>query len=101
MKKWSVECFGTAALMVASIGLSTGCAMLEFNENDQVISMNQLPPAVQTLAEKEVAGCKIKEVEKETEHDKVIYAITYFDQAGVLMEIEYAENGTLISKGKE
>lgn len=87
--------------MIAMTGLSTGCAMLEFHQEDQVISMNQLPPAVKPLAEKEVVGCRIKEVEKETKNEKAIYAITYFDPAGTLMEIEYAENGTLISKGKE
>ena len=32
-----------AAGMAAMIGLSTGCAMLESDENDQVISMNQRP----------------------------------------------------------
>jgi len=56
---------------------------------------------VKPLAEKEVIGCKIKEVEKEMKHGKVIYAITYFDRAGALMELEYAEDGTLISKGRE
>ena len=101
MGKMSKKRFGLAAVMTAVIGLCTGCAMLESGEKDQILSMNQLPPAVKPLAEKEVAGCKIKEVEKETKHGKVVYAITYVDQAGVLIEIEYAENGTLISKGKE
>lgn len=90
---------GLAAVIIASIGLSTGCAM--FKEKDQVLSMSQLPPAVKSLAENEVMGCKIKEVEKELRKGKVVYAITYFDAAGTLMEIEYSEDGTLISKGKE
>ncbi len=89
--------------MVGSMMLSSGCAVFgakEAEETDVVISMNDLPPAVKPLAEKEVAGCRIIEVEKENKDGKVIYAITY-DQAGVEMEIEYAEDGTLLSKGKE
>ena len=94
---------GIAAIVGISLGLSTGCALFgqkEADEGDEVISMNELPPAVKPLAEKEVAGYKIIEVEKEIKHGKVIYTITY-DQAGTTMEIEYAEDGTLISKEKE
>lgn len=86
----------TAALLL----LTNGCAMLGQHETDQVISMQELPAAVRPLAEKEVAGFRIIEVEKENKNGKVIYAITY-DQAGVEMEIEYAEDGTLISKERE
>jgi uncharacterized membrane protein YkoI len=62
--------------------------------------MRDLPAAVKPLAEKEVAGCKIIEVEQEMKDGKVIYAITY-DQAGTKMEVEYLADGTLLSKGKE
>lgn len=91
----------STAIFAVSAGLFAGCEHLEFNESDVKISMNELPPAVKPQAEKEVVGCQIKEVEKEIEKGQVVYAITYFDKAGVLMEVEYAEDGTLISKGKE
>ena len=69
---------------------------------DQVISMNDLPPAVKPLAGAEVAGCKIKEVTKgvRSADGTYIYTITYSDQAGTLMEIKYKYDGTLISKAE-
>ncbi len=88
------------ACAAASLLLTNGCALVGQHETDKVISMQELPAAVRPLAEKEVAGCRIIEVEQEMKDGKVIYAITY-DQAGVEMEIEYAEDGTLISKGRE
>jgi len=83
------------------LALASGCAVLGPRAPDQAISMDDLPPAVKPLAEKEVVGCTIKEVEKEMKRGKVIYAISYFDPSGTLMEIEYAEDGVLISKGEE
>lgn len=89
-----------AVLIGSGLIFGAGCAGFCSKEADQVISMNDLPAAVKSLAEKETAGCKIIEVEKETKDSKVIYAITY-DQAGTKMEIEYSPEGKLISKGKE
>ena len=86
--------------MLGSLVLTSGCVCSCWKDTDKVISMNDLPPAVKVLAEKEVAGCKIIEVEQEMKDSKVIYAITY-DQAGTKMEIEYSPDGKLISKGKE
>ena len=86
-------------LVVTTVILISGCS-LPGQKKSEVISMNELPAAVKPLADKETAGCKIIEVEKEMKNGKVIYAITY-DQAGIEMEVEYAPDGTLISKGKE
>ena len=90
------------AVVAVCIGFAfgTGCSHIGLGQPDQVISMNDLPAAVKPLAEKETAGCKIIEVEKEMKHGEVIYAITY-DQAGTKMEVEYTPEGKLISKGKE
>ena len=88
-----------ALLVVTTVTLVSGCSFLG-QKKSEVISMNELPAAVKPLADKETAGCKIIEVEKEMKNGKVIYAITY-DQAGIEMEVEYAPDGTLISKGKE
>ena len=98
-----VKLFRAAAAMVAVLGGSlalSGCAHFGGKESDKVITINDLPTAVRRLAEKEVAGGKIIEVEKEMEDGTVVYSITY-DDAGKKMEIEYAEDGTLLSKGKE
>jgi hypothetical protein len=90
-----------AAVVLGVVALAVGCATWQQKSSDVTITMGELPDAVKPLAEKETDGCKIKEVERETKKGKVIYAITYWDQEGALMEIEYAEDGTLISKGLE
>lgn len=87
-------------MVVSALLVANGCAMFGQHESDEVISMRELPAAVRPLAEKEVAGCRIIEVERENKNGRVVYAITY-DQGGVEMEIEYAEDGTLLSKGRE
>lgn len=85
---------------LGAVALVTGCAMFEKKDNAEVISMEQLPSVVKTAAEKETAGCKIIEVEKEFKDGKVIYAVTY-DEKDKEMEIEYSEDGTLLFKGPE
>lgn len=47
-------------LIIVLIVLTTGCPSLGFKESDQSISMNDLPAAVKSLADKETAGCKIR-----------------------------------------
>ena len=100
MKKGTSQRRAVAAVAVTIFAISTGCAILDLKETEQKITLNDLPAAVKSLAEKETAGCRIKEVEKEMKGEKVIYSITY-DQAGTTMELEYAADGTLISKEKE
>ena len=85
---------------VTIVMLCTGCSFLGFKESSKVIAMNDLPPVIKPLAEKETEGCKIIEVEKEEKDGSTIYAVTY-DRAGTTMEIEYTPDGRLISKGKE
>jgi len=87
-------------LILGSLALTSGCKCVGGKETEKVISMNDLPPAVKPLAEKEVAGCKILEVEQEMEGGKTIYSITY-DKAGTKMEVEYSADGKLLSKEKE
>lgn len=90
----------SATGLALALVLSNGCALFGERECDKVITMNDLPPAVRPLAEKEVANGKVIEVEQEMKDGKLIYAITY-DQAGTKMEVEYLADGTLLSKGKE
>jgi uncharacterized membrane protein YkoI len=99
MKKALSIAMGT--IMIGGLAFFSGCALTSDKSADVVITMGELPNAVKPLAEKEVDGCKIKEVEKEIKDGKIIYAITYYEKDGTLMEIEYAEDGKLISKGKE
>jgi len=87
-------------IAMGAVALVAGCAMFKDGDNAVTISMDQLPPVVKAAAEKETAGCKIIEVEKELKDGNVIYAVTY-DEKGKEMEIEYSEDGTLLSKGPE
>jgi len=98
MNRTTMHGFGIVTALAVSLVMGTGCALL--GEKDQVITMSDLPAAVKPLAEKDVAGCKVIEVEKEMKHGKVVYAITY-DAAGTKMEVEYSPDGKLLSKGKE
>jgi hypothetical protein len=86
--------------VTVTVMLCIGCSFPGFKESAQVISMNDLPQAVRPLAEKETAGYRIIEIEKEMKNGDIIYAITY-DQDGTEMEIEYGTDGKLMSKGKE
>jgi uncharacterized membrane protein YkoI len=91
-------------IMVGGLVFSSGCAIMDDDSDDSTdikISMTELPSAIKSLAEKEIDGCKVKEVEKEMKDGKTIYAITYYEEDGTLMELEYAENGKLLSKAKE
>ena len=87
-------------VVMGTISLIAGCAVFEKGDNAEKISMDQLPLVVKAAAEKETAGCKIIEVEKELKDGKVVYAVTY-DEKGKEMEIEYSEDGTLLFKGPE
>ena len=91
---------GAAAAVMAGMLAVSGCALFGEDECDKVITMNDLPAAVKVAAEKEVAGCKILEVEEEMEHGKVVYSITY-EQGGTKMEVEFSPEGKLLSKEKE
>jgi hypothetical protein len=92
---------GIRLFLLGGLGFASGCSTIDHNEDEVKITMSELPGTVKPQAEKEVAGCQIKEVEKELKGGKTIYAITYLDKEGILMELEYAEDGTLISKEKE
>ncbi len=100
MNKKAKVWIGVVSVAAMVLGCVVGCAHFQAKQADEVITMDELPSAVKPLAEQETVGCKIVEVEREVKKGKVIYAVTY-DQDGTLMEVEYGEDGTLISKGKE
>lgn len=99
MAKSSTAKAALAAVAAGALAVC-GCASMHGDAHDRVITMNDLPAAVRPLAEREVAGCKIIEVEEEKEGGKVVYSITY-DQAGTKMEVEFSPDGKLLSKGKD
>jgi hypothetical protein len=99
MKRSMKLCVGIMAVAMG-LGWVTGCTTIRKLAIDEKVTMNDLPEAVKIPAEKETAGCRIIEVEREYKYDQVIYAITY-DQADTIMEIEYSVCGALLFKGLE
>jgi uncharacterized membrane protein YkoI len=91
------------ALLAGALVWTSGCKTLEWGEGkeqEQKITMNDLPAAVKTAAEKEIAGGKVYEVEKEMKNGQAVYEIVY-DQAGAKMELKYDESGKLLKKDKD
>ena len=74
-----------AAFMAGMLALS-GCALFGEKECDKVITMNDLPPAVRPLAEKDVANCKVIEVEQEIKDGKVVYYSLVDDHVNIILK---------------
>jgi hypothetical protein len=64
------------------------------------MTMADLPPVVRTTLEKESAGGKVMEIEKENKAGQTIYSADVLLQ-GKTWDIAIAENGKLISKELE
>ena len=86
------------AAIVVAVWLLTpasGCA-----SNETTVTINDLPPAVRATLDKETAGGKISEIEKETKNGKVVYSADA-NIDGKDYDIAIAEDGKLISKELE
>ena len=77
-----------------SVLVLAGCAA------EQPVAMNDLPPAVRATLEKETAGGKITEIEKERKDGKTVYSADATID-GKYWDIAVAEDGKLISKELE
>jgi len=63
----------TAGLAVGALLMFTTPAWSGERKAETHLTMDQLPAAVKATIEKESAGAKVEEVEKETEHGKTFY----------------------------
>ena len=73
----------------------------EKDEQEEAVTLKQLPKAVRSTLQRESRGGEIEELEKETEDGSVVYSaeVEYETDAGELVyEVEIAENGVLLSK---
>ena len=70
-----------------------GCAKHEVK-----VSENDTPAPVRATLDKEAAGGKITEIEKETKDGKVVYSADITDKAGKKWDVTVGEDGKLISK---
>jgi hypothetical protein len=69
-------------------------------DKEQHISMDQLPPAVKATLEKESAGGKVDEVEKETEGGKTFYEAEIVKK-GHESYIHISEDGKVLKRETE
>jgi len=67
------------------------------DEDEDEVSLDEVPAAVKATILKEADGAEVEEVEKEIEDGKVVYEAE-FEVDGQEVEIEVAEDGTLLSR---
>lgn len=89
MKAW----LGVASASVIA-GLGAACS------SEQNVAMSDVPAAVRATLERETAGGKITEVEKEKKNGHVVYSADATIN-GQGYDITVAEDGRLISKERE
>lgn len=85
-----------------SLSLITGCATCKDckESKETPVAITELPAAVKATLDKETAGGKVTESEKEMKNGKTVYS---FDAqvGGKYWDIAIAEDGKLISKTEE
>jgi len=69
-------------------------------ETEEILSMKDLPPAVQATVNAETQGGKIKELAHETEDGKTFYEVE-FEKDGKEHEVKIAEDGTVLERETE
>ena len=69
-------------------------------ETEEILSMEDLPPAVQATVKAESAGGEIKELALETEDGKTFYEVE-FEKNGKEYEIKIKEDGTVLEREME
>lgn len=99
--------FGFSLSLVApafALSLVVGCHNSECCEEGECgetkVQLNEVPAVVRATFEKETAGGKITEIEKETKDGKVVYSADA-EVGGKAWDIAVAEDGNLISKEVE
>jgi hypothetical protein len=92
-----------AALVLAAFAATLGgcaCGGKGHEDKEIPVAMSDVPAAVRATLERESAGGKVSEVEKEKKNGKIVYSADLMVN-GVAWDITIAEDGTVISKEKE
>lgn len=91
-----------AAALVAAVVVAPGCASHGSGHEDKeiAVAMKDVPAAVRATLERESAGGKVTEIERELKHGKTVYSADVTVN-GQEWDITVAEDGTLLSKEKE
>jgi len=69
-------------------------------EEEEILTMEDLPPAVQETVKGESAGAEIKELVLETEEGKIFYEVE-FEKDGKEYEVKILEDGTILKREKD
>ena len=91
-----------AAIAIAVIGsLACPVFLTAAEENEETVQMSSLPEAVQKTIKDKAGNNEIEKIEKKTEEGKTVYQAHVKKSGGEEVEIKVAEDGKLISAGKE
>lgn len=102
-RKWTVLAIALLAVALClafttAIFAGEGCG---HKDKDQKLTIDQLPPAVKATLEAQAQGCQIEDLEKEEEDGKVFYSADIIKADGTKVEVEIAEDGTLLPQEEE
>ncbi len=92
-----------SVLAAAGLAMSCGCAnncCSTKEAGETPVAMKDLPAAVRATLDRETAGGKVTEVEKEMKDGKTVYSADA-EVGGKSWDITIAEDGKLISKELE
>ena len=98
MKRSALAVSLMSTLAVLAFTPTVPAAENKVQELRERIKMSQLPPAVKATVEKESAGAKVDEIEKETENGKTIYEVDIVKN-GHATHLHVAEDGKVLSRG--
>src|SRR4029079_12292331 len=84
--------------MLALGGATT--AFAHVGDQEEAVTMAELPEAVQTTIKKQANGAKVKKIEKETSKDGTVIYEAEIARKGRDIEIKVSPDGTLLDRGK-
>ena len=99
MKLGTLSILAAAGLAMAC-GCSNNCCKTTGEGKETPVALKDVPAAVRATLEKEAAGGKITEVEKEMKDGKTIYSAD-IESGGKAWDVAVGEDGRLISKELE
>jgi hypothetical protein len=80
--------------------LLAGCASHGQAGGEVAVALSDVPAAVRATLDREAAGGKVTEVERETKHGRTVYSADVTVN-GQEWDVTVGEDGTLLSKEKE
>ena len=97
---WITGTVSIVLLVTMALTGSPAWAEDEQQEQEQKITMADLPPAVKAGVEQQTAGCTIKKIEKEVKDGQIVYEVEIMKD-GKEIEIEFSEAGAVLKREAE